>query len=476
LFMPLAQFTMSSGVFMAPLMPILRNIFRSVSLNSKMAAAVYILLNLLFIMLIVSKSYSLHYLVLTDRKFGDCVKQSKKKINGKKSQTAVSLILWSFSMIAAAAALTFIISFVILLFIKGFSRPQHAVSAALKVLRYAGQIFSAISAFISAPAIMCWLTSKFFADAEKEETITLPDRDHLPMKRLPRAIILTSFIAAALALNFTYIKSLYKGNINLNVGLLSDTQITAHRGASKAAPENTLPAFEAAIESGADYIELDVQLTSDGELVVFHDEKLDRTTDGQGILSKYTYEQLQQLSAGSWFGDGVEFADTKIPLLSEVLDLTGDDIMLNIEIKDRGDAIATAEKTVELIEEYDIVSSCYVTSFSYKALKKVKKLNPKIKTGLIANVATTASFSQLKYIDALSLNHLFVNQTVVNSAHQNGKRVFVWTVDSSSDMQHVIALGVDNIITNRPEKAAEAVYSRSVGQTVLTAVKTIFGT
>ena len=296
------------------------------------------------------------------------------------------------------------------------------------------------------------------------------------MKRLPRAIILTAFIAAALALNFTYIKSLYKGNINLNVGLLSDTQITAHRGASKAAPENTLPAFEAAIESGADYIELDVQLTSDGELVVFHDEKLDRTTDGQGILSKYTYEQLQQLSAGSWFGDGVEFADTKIPLLSEVLDLTGDDIMLNIEIKDRGDAIATAEKTVELIEEYDIVSSCYVTSFSYKALKKVKKLNPKIKTGLIANVATTASFSQLKYIDALSLNHLFVNQTVVNSAHQNGKRVFVWTVDSSSDMQHVIALGVDNIITNRPEKAAEAVYSRSVGQTVLTAVKTIFGT
>jgi len=476
LFMPLAQFTMSSGVFTAPLMPILRNIFRSVSLNSKMAAAVYILLNLLFIMLIVSKSYSLHYLVLTDRKFGDCVKQSKKKINGKKSKTAVSLILWSFSMIAAAAALTFIISFVILLFIKGFSRPQHAVSAALKVLRYAGQIFSAISAFISAPAIMCWLTSKFFADAEKEETITLPDRDHIPMKRLPRAIILTSFIAAALALNFTYIKSLYKGNINLNVGLLSDTQITAHRGASKAAPENTLPAFEAAIESGADYIELDVQLTSDGELVVFHDEKLDRTTDGQGILSKYTYEQLQQLSAGSWFGDGVEFADTKIPLLSEVLDLTGDDIMLNIEIKDRGDAIATAEKTVELIEEYDIVSSCYVTSFSYKALKKVKKLNPKIKTGLIANVATTASFSQLKYIDALSLNHLFVNQTVVNSAHQNGKRVFVWTVDSSSDMQHVIALGVDNIITNRPEKAAEAVYSRSVGQTVLTAVKTIFGT
>ena len=129
-----------------------------------------------------------------------------------------------------------------------------------------------------------------------------------------------------------------------------------------------------------------------------------------------------------------------------------------------------------MINQYHFVDSCYVTSFSYAALKRVKQLDPNIKTGLIANVATTTAFTQLKYIDALSMNHLLVNSTVVNNAHQNGKRIFVWTVDNNSEIKNMMALGVDNIITNRPEKASEIVYSQNVGEKVLTGLKTIFGT
>jgi glycerophosphoryl diester phosphodiesterase len=474
IYLPMAQFTISSGVFLAPLLPILKDAFKKMDTNT--ALIIVGALQILFAIIIVSRSYSIHLLILTDKPFNECTKKSRALINNKRLRTVFSLILWSVFIIAAAAAVTFVISFIVMIFTKGISSPHKALVSTLKVLHYAGEIFTAIATFISTPAILCWLTGRFFADLPEDEDITLPERKSYMLSKPTKALLYSTLISVSLLLNYTYIEALYRGNISLNVGILTRTQVTAHRGFSKKAPENTLYAFEKALESGADYIELDVQLTKDGQLVVFHDEKLDRVTDGKGKLTEHTYDELQQLSAGSWFGKDGEFDDAKIPLLSEVFDLIDHDIMLNIEIKNRGDAMLTAEKTVELIKEYDFEDSCYVTSFSYAAIKRVKKLDPEIKTGLIANVATTTAFTQLKYIDALSLNHLLVNQAVVNNAHQNGKRVFVWTVDSKSEMQKMMSMGVDNIITNRPDKAAEVVYSQNVGEKVITVLKTIFGT
>lgn len=471
--MPLVQFTVSSGMFMAPLMPVLRVIFKSVS--SEAAAAAYILLQLIFIFIIISRCYTLHYLVLTDRSFPECSRKSCEKISRKKLGMAVSFLLWTLFILTVTVFITFVVSFLIVLFIKGFSDPDTAFRSALKVLGYTINIFSAVSAFFSAPALMCWLTGRFFGDLDSDEKISLPDRDRKKMKTAPKAVLIISLAAAGFLLNFTYLQAVYKGNVSLNIGITQRPQISAHRGFSAAAPENTIYAFEAALDSGADYIELDVQLTSDGELVVFHDKTLNRTTDGRGNLYTKTYAELQELSAGSWFNSSGEFDDAKIMLLSEVLELVGNDILLNIEIKSHGNYIAAAEKTVELIEEYDFESSCYVTSFSYPALRKVKQLNPKIKTALIANVAASTSYSRLEYIDAVSLNYIFVNQSIVNTVHQNGKKIFVWTVDRTNDIQKMAALGVDNIITNRPDKVAEIVYSNGVGETVLTVLERIFG-
>ena len=470
LFMPMAQFTIASGIFLAPLMPILQKMLNR--FGSGMAILSYILIQLLFVLLIASKAYSLHYLVLTDKPFRECIKQSKQTIKGHKLKMLAFLLLWSLFMLAAIAVLTFGISFIIVFVIKGFSKPNDAFRTSLKVLIYAGRVFTAISAFFSAPAIMCMLTGKFLADTN--ENIRLPDTSRDKHNKKITAVVITSLAAAALVTNISYLRAMYKGNINLNLGFISHTQVTAHRGFSTAAPENTLAAFQAALDSGADYIELDVQLTKDGELVVFHDDTIDRTTDGSGKLSSFTYDELQQFSAGSWFGKDGEFDDQRIPKLSEVLDLVGDDIMINIEIKRHGNVAATAEKVVELINEYGIRSSCYVTSFSYPALKTVKKLDPKIKTGLIANLATSTSYSQLKNIDAVSMNYIFVNQSVVNTAHLNGKKVFVWTVDRPLEIQQMVSLGVDNIITNRPDKASEAIDSRSVGDTILNVLEHIF--
>ncbi len=467
--MPLTKFTLSSGVFMMPILPILQRIFKNI--NGSLAIVAFIVLEIIFITLIINYSYSLHYLILTDRSFKQCAADSKRLISGKRLHTAFSVILWSVCMLIAAALVTFVISFVILLFIKGFSSPQRAFLSALKVLQYAGDIFSAASSFLIAPAIMCCLTRQFFAILPESEAKTLNYEPKPKMKTLPKVVIIVTSFAVSITLNYNYFKSVYKGNINLNVGIITRTRITAHRGASASAPENTIYAFQAAVESGADYIELDVQLTSDGQLVVFHDEKLDRVTDGKGKLKDHTYDELQQLSAGIRFGG--EFADAKIPLLSEVFEEIGSDVLYNVEIKDYGDTDQTVIKTIETIEEFGLENSCYITSFSYNVLKKVKAVSPDIKTGLIAN-ASASSFNKLKYIDALSMNHLFVNSSVVNNAHQNGKRIFVWTVDNTNDIQRMSSLGVDNIITNRPKKAAELVYSKSIKKRILAIIKAVF--
>lgn len=471
--MPLAQFSLSSGMFMAPLMPVLRRIF-SVINNGALAVICYVLIQLLFIILIIGVSYSLHYLILTDRPFRECIKKSKEKIHGQRRKMIASALMWSLGIVAFIGIVTFGLSFIVVLVIKGFSKPNVAFGTALKILKYTWSAFVAVSVFFSAPSIVWLLTEKFMKD-ETEEKLVLPNKGYEKFSKKKSALVVAGIVVVSSVMNISYLKALTRGNVSLNVGIITRTQVTAHRGFSRVAPENTLPAFKAAMDSGADYIELDVQLTADDQLVVIHDDKLDRTTNGRGLVINRTYEQLKVLSAGSWFGSDGEFDDAEIPLFRDVLELVGKDIMLNIEIKKSGDPKKTAEKTVELIEQYGIVNSCYVTSFSYPALKKVKQLNSKIKTAFIANLATATSYAQLPYIDAVSMNYLFVNQSVVNSAHHHGKRIFVWTVDRQSEMQKMIALGVDNIITDRPDKALEIVNSKKVGDTVLTVLKYIFG-
>lgn len=475
LVVPLAQFTLSSCIISAPLIPIVRSLINT---HWKYACiAAYILLELLILYILSTRCYCLHYLVLTNNNFSDCMKKSRSCIKGKRLKTFLTLIMWSLIMLAFAAAATFIISFLIIFGIKGFSRPDAVLISSLKVLSYAWKVFIAVSAVISAPFIIGSLTDNFMENKERDSKIVLPESGN---KKVPKAVKFASFtvlIALSVFLNFSYIQQIYKGNINVNMGIFNRTQVTAHRGFSYKAPENTLYAFEEAINAGTDYIELDIQQTSDGQIVVFHDQKLDRTSDGTGPLSEYTYEELLEFSLGNWFKRGeTDFSDARIMLLSEVLELAKDNnCMLNIEVKKSGNSTDTARKAAEMLVEYDMTDSCYITSFSYSALKEVKKTNSSIKTAIIANVVSPSLYSQLKYIDALSLNYIFVNQSIISNAHKGGKRVFVWTVNNRSDMERMISIGADNIITDRPDIAVNAVYSYGKGDFVLSLLSHIFG-
>lgn len=438
--------------------------------------AAAILLELLFAWLLAGRSYTIHYLVLTQNNYSKSVKKSREHLQGKRLKTALTLIIWAATALLFAAVVTFSVSFIIILGIRGFSRPEEALLPSLKVLSYAGKIVYTILAIITVPFLVSGLTSKFFEDNAPELSVSLPKPNE---KKIPRPVKIglgTVVFALGIFLNFSYIQAAYRGNVNLNAGIFTRTQVTAHRGFSYTAPENTLYAFQAAIDINSDYIELDVQQTKDGQLVIFHDDDMERITGIKGKIGDHTYDELRKISVGKWFEHkDKDFSDAEIMLLADLLELAREsNTMLNIEIKKSGDPIDTANKTAGMLMEYDMEDVCYITSFERSALKAVKKIDPNIKTALISNGTTPLAFGKMDYIDGVSLNYLFVNKSIVRSFHMGGKRVFVWTVNNRADMDRMISMGVDNIITDRPDIAAKAVYSYDKGDMVLSVLESIF--
>lgn len=233
----------------------------------------------------------------------------------------------------------------------------------------------------------------------------------------------------------------------------------AHRGASYDAPENTLAAFRLALEMGADGVELDVQASRDGEAVVIHDFTVDATTDGQGAVKNKTLIELKELDAGSWFD--ARFASERIPTLEEVMVEVGHQLLLNIELKARGFGSAgLVAEVVRLIEDHNLVHRVIVSSFNPLALRRVKRLNPRINTGLLYFFDLPGHLARsllifLGHPDALHPEKGLINREYVAWAKDRGYRVNTWTVDDPAEMERLIALGVDGIITNRPDVLKE---------------------
>lgn len=223
--------------------------------------------------------------------------------------------------------------------------------------------------------------------------------------------------------------------------------VTAHRGASHVAPENTMAAMVAAVEAGSDYAELDVGLTRDGQVVLMHDRTIDRTTTGSGDLGAFSLRELQALEAGSWFGE--EFLGEPIPTLREVIRFARGKIKLNIEIKNSQDEPTIASEVVDIIRSEDFIGDCMVTSFSRMTIEEVKRIAPEIRTGFIFGEEYPDDVFDGDW-EVLSSNHGNVDSTFVARAKESGKRLHVWTVDDPDQMVRLMELGVDGIITNRP--------------------------
>ena len=286
------------------------------------------------------------------------------------------------------------------------------------------------------------------------------------MNRRTMAVILTAVVGVGLF----YIYDLVRNGSELSEELLIETEITAHRGSSRTAPENTIPAIEAAVEEMADSVEIDVQMTADGVVVLGHDASLKRVAGVNRSIASMTFEELEKLDVGSWFSS--EYAGTRIPSLSEVLELCSQKISLNIEIKYIGKNSELPEKTAEMVREYGMENQCVITSTNLSYLKRVKEALPEIRTGYIISAAY-GNFYSSEDVDFISIRSGFVTSALMQNAHEQGKAVYAWTVNTKSELERLTLLGVDGIITDRPVLAREIVYREEATESLFEYLKLV---
>lgn len=228
-------------------------------------------------------------------------------------------------------------------------------------------------------------------------------------------------------------------------------QIVGHKGGNIWGPENTLSSFRKCVAHGYG-IELDIHQCKSGELVVCHDEDVARTTNGTGLIKDMTWEQLGKLSAGKLAGP--DFANEKLPLLSQVLEAVDGKVLLNIEIKNTPIKYPGIEEAlVKLLSTYKAPGKILISSFDHEALHTVHKLAPQYKLGFLDSAVPYDLPAYAKAIGAASWNPYFgdARADVVELAHKHGISVNVWTLDKPEDWRKAIDMNVDSIITDDPE-------------------------
>lgn len=245
----------------------------------------------------------------------------------------------------------------------------------------------------------------------------------------------------------------------------SGPQIIAHRGGAELGPENTQATFALAAEMGVGF-ELDVTLASTGEVIVLHDDSVDRTTNGTGLASELSLQEIQELDAGSWYG--ADFAGEPIPTLGQVLDRFGGQVLIDIEIKTHPLREELAAGVVAEVQRLGLQDQVVVTSFDPMMLEQVKLLDPSIPRGQLTG---TFKDDDLNPVTKLVLRRMWLNgksephfvavehtritKRFMRKQQRKGREVWAWTVNDPEEMKRLLDMGVSGLITDRPDVGLE---------------------
>jgi len=230
----------------------------------------------------------------------------------------------------------------------------------------------------------------------------------------------------------------------------------AHRGASTYAPENTIPAFDLALKNGANMFELDVLFTKDLVPVVFHDETLNRTTNGRGNILKKTYKQLQKLDAGSW--KHRRYRGTKIPTLDQVLKRYKDKIPINIEIKEESLKIkglghtGIAKRVMKVVKKYKMSKQVWISSFNHKIVDAVRAQHKSVPTAYLTEAEWNKppTFLYNKNIDAWNTNFRIINELVIADYRSRGRMVYAWGTNDLEEIKLLVRMGISGVFVDDP--------------------------
>jgi len=405
-------------------------------------------------MLYIRWIFSVPICMLAGDKPSAAMQKSRDLASGNFRQIAVVIGGWALLTLAAAGATTFLLDVSSAFFLKHIGEnPAIVISAVCVVL--ALYAFTAVVLTFIGFAINCLLITRLYVDISSRQGSKLKS---LPVRELEGKMVRPSqrrsvWGIAALTLAITMISSYF---IIDDIDFNHRVAVTAHRGSSKLAPENTLSAVGRAIEDGAHFAEIDVQETADGVVVLLHDTDLMRIAGLNKNIWQLTYPEIKSLDVGSWFSK--DYIGEHIPTLAETLELARDKIKLNIELKFNGHEKQLVANVVKIIEDHQFESRCVISSLNYAGLQKVKELNPDLQTGFI--IAQSIGNMFRADIDFLSLASSMVTADVVAAAGKSKKEVHVWTINSPAKMSYYIDLGVDNIITDYPARLVEMIKER----------------
>lgn len=423
------------------------------------AAIVIGILLLMLVLLLVHKlldwSMSLPLVLFTDVPVARCFHSSVRMMRTNRISLLVTMIVWAVAALLVSALLATIIRVLgtLLLSIAGDSMQLLVlVLGAVVALAFLSSLF--VTALTSGS--FAFVVIEFFARIDPDSSNAhlkstdqrpqAPVRDNLPWKRLAGLLVLSVGVAGIIGFQ------LLDG-----IQVKDNIAIIAHRGAAGSAPENTLASIRQAVVDGADWIEIDVQESVDGEVVVFHDSDFMKLAGVDLKVWDGTLDEIRGIDVGSWFG--AEFSDERVPTLAEVLKEVDGRSRVIIELKYYGHAQQLEQRVIEIVEQADMVDNVKLMSLSYPGIQKIRALRPDWTIGLLAAQAA-GNLVQLD-VDFLAVNQRIAKAALVSSADAAGKQVFVWTINDAVNMSRVIPLGVDGIITDEPRLAREVLQDRA---------------
>ena len=434
-------------------------------LDQPLAVSVSLLVFLLFLALLFPAFFVFHGCMIGQKSYWDSRFESMELLKGRWAQIIGMVALleaWLIILFLAVYYLSvFLMAVVTVLFVK-----EDLGLAFLMETTDRAEWFLVILASIFA-SMVCWafVTREYYQVIGRRKgrmegwEFATAGRNIQFSKRTGLAL-LGLFLAMS---GFFLFDAAYNGNF-ISKSVAVQTRITAHRGSSSGAPENTMAALEKAVEEMADRAEIDVQETADGVIVLCHDTSLKRVAGVNKKVSDLTLEQIKKLDVGSWFSS--EYQGEQIPTLEEVMEYAKGKIDLNIEIKNLGNSSGLPEKVIELVEKHEMQEQCVITSTNRFYLKRVKAVNPEIRTGYIISAAYGNFYSD-EFIDLISIRSSFVTERMIESAHEAGKAVHAWTVNGKVEMERLKQLGVDDMITDRPVLAREILYGEEAKANLL---------
>ena len=434
-------------------------------LDQPLAVSVLLLVFLLFLALLFPAFFVFHGCMIGQKSYWDSRFESMELLKGRWAQIIGMVALleaWLIILFLAVYYLSvFLMAVVTVLFVK-----EDLGLAFLMETTDRAEWFLVILASIFA-SMVCWafVTREYYQVISRRKgrmegwEFATAGRNIQFSKRTGLAL-LGLFLAMS---GFFLFDAAYNGNF-ISKSVAVQTRITAHRGSSSGAPENTMAALEKAVEEMADRAEIDVQETADGVIVLCHDTSLKRVAGINKKVSDLTLEQIKKLDVGSWFSS--EYQGEQIPTLEEVMEYAKGKIDLNIEIKNLGNSSGLPEKVIELVEKHEMQEQCVITSTNRFYLKRVKAVNPEIRTGYIISAAYGNFYSD-EFIDLISIRSSFVTERMIESAHEAGKAVHAWTVNGKVEMERLKQLGVDDMITDRPVLAREILYGEEAKANLL---------